>query len=56
MPTMPRSMRIDEAIWGAAVAKARAEGTSVTQIVEDFLRAYTSPSHMTETAVCNARG
>ena len=37
---MPRSMRIPDDVWTAAVAKARAEGTTVTAIVTAALRKY----------------
>lgn len=33
MATMPRSLRIPDDLWVQAVAKARAEGTTVTAIV-----------------------
>lgn len=33
MATMPRSVRIPDEVWHAAVAKARAEGTTVTDVV-----------------------
>lgn len=37
---MPRSLRIPRDVWDAAVAKARAEGTTVTAIVVAALRRY----------------
>lgn len=37
---MPRSMRIDADVWLAAVEKAKADGTTVTALVEQFLREY----------------
>lgn len=40
MATMPRSLRIPEDVWLAAVAKAKAEGTTVTQVVTAALRRY----------------
>jgi hypothetical protein len=40
MPTMPRSLRIPEDVWVAAVEKARAEGTTVTAVVVAALRRY----------------
>lgn len=40
MATMPRSLRIPEPIWTAAVAKAKAEGTTVTQVVVKALERY----------------
>ncbi len=38
--TMPRSMRIPTDLWDAAVARARAEGTTVTAVVKLALREY----------------
>jgi hypothetical protein len=40
MATMPRSLRIPEDVWTAAVAKARTEGTTVTAVVTAALRRY----------------
>jgi len=40
MPTMPRSLRIPDDVWHAAVEKARAEGTTVTAVVVKALRRY----------------
>ena len=40
MPTMPRSLRIPEDVWTAAVAKAKAEGITVTSVVVTALRTY----------------
>lgn len=40
MATMPRSLRIPEDVWTAAVAKAAAEGTTVTAVVVAALRRY----------------
>lgn len=40
MATMPRSLRIPEDVWRAAVTKARDEGTTVTAVVVDALRRY----------------
>lgn len=40
MATMPRSLRIDTELWALAVAKARAEGTTLTAVVEACLRQY----------------
>lgn len=37
---MPRPMRIPDDVWQAALAKARAEGTTLTAVVIDFLRKY----------------
>lgn len=39
-PTMPRSLRIPDDLWQAAVTKARAEGTTVTAVVVAALRAF----------------
>lgn len=40
MATMPRSLRIPEPLWVAAVAKARVEGTTVTAVVVRALTRY----------------
>ncbi|WP_279536565.1 hypothetical protein [Cellulomonas shaoxiangyii] len=40
MATMPRSLRIPEDVWIAAVEKAKAEGTTVTAVVVAALRRY----------------
>ena len=40
MATMPRSLRIPEDVWVAAVAKARDEGTTVTAVVVAALWRY----------------
>lgn len=40
MATMPRSLRIPEDVWTAAVSKARDEGTTVTAVVVKALRRY----------------
>ncbi len=37
---MPRSMRIPTDLWQTAVARARAEGTTVTAVVIAALREY----------------
>ena len=39
-PTMPRSLRIPDDLWQAAVAKAREEGTTVTAVVVAALQAF----------------
>ncbi len=39
---MPRAVRVPEALWSAAVAKAQAEGTTVTAVVIAALREYTA--------------
>jgi uncharacterized protein GlcG (DUF336 family) len=38
--TMPRSLRIPEDVWRAAVEKAREEGTTVTAVVVVALQRY----------------
>ena len=40
MATMPRSLRIPEDVWRAAVDKAKTEGTTVTAVVVAALRRY----------------
>ena len=43
METMPRSLRIPEDVWRAAVEKARTEGTTVTAVVLAALQRYLRP-------------
>jgi hypothetical protein len=38
--TMPRSLRIPDDVWRAAVEKAHAEGTTVTAVVVKALERY----------------
>jgi hypothetical protein len=38
--TTPRSLRIPEDVWRAALAKAREDGTTLTAVVVDALREY----------------
>lgn len=40
MATMPRSLRIPEDVWQAAVEKARTEGTTVTAVVVSALQTW----------------
>jgi hypothetical protein len=40
---MPRSLRIPEDVWRAAVAKAQDEGTTVTEVVVVALRRFITP-------------
>jgi len=40
MTTMPKSLRIPIDLWDEAVAKAHAEGTTLTAVVIAALRAY----------------
>jgi hypothetical protein len=40
MPTTPRSLRIDEDVWRAALERARSDGTTLTDVVETYLRRY----------------
>jgi predicted HicB family RNase H-like nuclease len=40
MATMPRALRIPDEVWQAALTKARAEGTTLTAVVVEFLRKY----------------
>lgn len=40
MATMPRSLRIPTGLWDAAVAKAKADGTTVTAVVIAALERY----------------
>lgn len=37
---MPRSVRVPDDVWHAAVEKAKAEGTSVTSVVVAALEAF----------------
>jgi uncharacterized protein GlcG (DUF336 family) len=38
--TLPRSLRIPEDVWRAALARAREEGTTVTAVVVEALRKF----------------
>lgn len=38
--TLPRSLRIPDDVWRAALTKARAEGTTLTAVVVEALRKY----------------
>jgi hypothetical protein len=40
MPTMPRSIRVPDDLWHAALACSRADGRTVTDVVVEALRAY----------------
>ena len=40
MPTPIRAVRVPDDLWRAAVAKAQADGTTVTAVVVDALRAF----------------
>lgn len=38
---MPRSLRIPEDVWRAALARAEQDGTTLTAVVIDALKRYT---------------
>jgi predicted HicB family RNase H-like nuclease len=38
--TMPRAVRVPDDVWRAALAKAQAEGTTLTAVVVEALRRY----------------
>jgi predicted HicB family RNase H-like nuclease len=38
--TMPRAVRVPDDVWRAALAKAQAEGTTVTAVVVEALRRF----------------
>lgn len=40
MPTMPRSLRIPDDVWQAALARAKREDTTLTAVVVRFLTRY----------------
>jgi uncharacterized protein GlcG (DUF336 family) len=40
--TLPRSVRIPDDVWQAALAKAREEGTTLTAVVVDALRKFST--------------
>ena len=40
MATMPRNVRVPDEVWFAALAKARAEGTTLSAVVIAALRKY----------------
>lgn len=35
-----RSIRIEDAVWTAALAKARDQGTTLTAVITSYLKAY----------------
>jgi macrodomain Ter protein organizer (MatP/YcbG family) len=35
-----RSVRVSDQVWAKAKAKAREEGTTVSELIVDFLKAY----------------
>lgn len=37
---MPRNVRVDDELWSAALAKARAEGTTLTAVITSALRSF----------------
>lgn len=40
--TLPRSLRIPDDVWRAALARAKDDGTTLTAVVVEFLRQYTA--------------
>jgi type IV secretory pathway ATPase VirB11/archaellum biosynthesis ATPase len=44
--TMPRSLRIPETLWQAAVVKAKSEGITVTAVVVAALRLFVKPQRL----------
>jgi hypothetical protein len=40
VPTTPRSLRIADDVWRAALERARSDGTTLTDVVETYLRRY----------------
>lgn len=40
--TLPRSVRIPDDVWQAALVKAREEGTTLTAVVVDALRKFST--------------
>jgi hypothetical protein len=48
MADTPKTVRVDDALWAAAVAKSETEGTSVSEIVRDGLRQYVGGSAVTD--------
>jgi hypothetical protein len=40
MATMPRPMRIPDAVWFSALERARREGTTLTAVVVKYLTRY----------------
>lgn len=43
--TTLRSIRVDDTLWWAAQIKAAKEGTSVSEVVRDFLLEWVTPEH-----------
>ena len=41
-PTPIRSVRVSQALWAAAVAKAAGEGKTVSAVIVEALKAYTA--------------
>lgn len=42
MPTPQKSFRVPEDVWNAALAKARLDGLSLTEVLVAFLKGYGS--------------
>lgn len=42
--TIHRTVRVDDTLWTAAKTKAEAEGTNLSDVIRDALRAYVSES------------
>lgn len=40
MPTTPRPIRVPDDVWQAAMAKAQAEGRTLSDVVVTYLRRY----------------
>lgn len=38
--TKVRTVRVDDALWDAAKAKADAEGTNLSELIRDYLQAW----------------
>jgi hypothetical protein len=40
MPTPLQNLRCERDLWSSAMAKARAEGRTLSDVIREFLRAY----------------
>jgi predicted DNA binding CopG/RHH family protein len=45
--TIHRTVRIDDALWMAAKAKADAEGVNLSEVIREALRAYVEDERIT---------
>lgn len=48
MADTPKTVRVEDSLWNAAVAKAEAQGTSASEVVRDSLRRYIDGEPVTD--------